>query len=594
MNNYQKKKMSKPTSLFRAKRNSQVRLGLPSVLPNVSLFANKVRKYKVVYSNTPEIKDGTDFHSINVPKWIAPTSDVDRQYLVETAVQRERLFANMNFRRKDMRLLYFAQMLWAMRWVNYSSKKVLEKLGGSRRFDELKEKVNQWNIDNGYDNNEEGLNQMIIDEDISKSQVAFMERWRRHLPYYSNIGLKMDKSDVEMKIYRLVQQLYQHNDSRRFVRDVVYMFALQRDFRYDISEHQITKIVMANVPFDVPIDVQREDVSYVRTLIFTGFERVRLATSTAQRLSIQKSQWRYDHEEENWKVRNSKLTKSMLRYRISKIYNALDGQSYGGSMRGLPTELPSKSYVAPKSKPKEEMTPDGLTLPKELSDELKKDIMDRADHNHKQHFVDHRTNAGGVHGVGNIHKFKPNARVHKAIRELRKRNHDSGVVPKNMHRLTTDRKVFQNRKTVAGGSVMIDCSGSMGFSSSDVQEVVELLPASWIAGYTGYSRKRDGFDGDIRIIADNGRIDTEAISELAMHGNNSVDFEALKLLAEKPEPRLWVSDQQVIGVDDNGYPCTLATDKLKEIERFVLLNNIIPINDIDMVKEVAKQLSVKK
>ena len=594
MNNYQTKKMSKPTSLFRTKRNNQIKLGLPSVLPNVSLFANKVRKYKVVYSSTPEIKDGTDFHSINVPKWIAPTSDVDRQYLVETAVHRERLFANMNFRRKDMRLLYFAQMLWAMRWTNWSSKKVLEKLGGRRRFDELKEKVNQWNIDNGYDNNEEGLREMLRNEDISKSEVAFMERWRRHASYYATIGLKMDKSDVEMKVYRLVQQLYQHNDSRRFVRDVVYMFALQTDVKYNIDEGQIQKIVMANVPFDVPVDVQMEDVSYVRTLIHYGFERVRQATYHAQRLSIQKSQWRYDNEEQNWKVRHSSLTKSMLRYRISKIYNALDGQNYGGSLRGMPSELPSKSYVAPKSIPKEDMTPEGLTLPKELSDELKRDIMDRADHNHRRHFVDHRTNAGGIHGVGNIHKFKPNARVHKAIRELRKRNHDSGVVPKNMHRLTTDRKVFQNRKTVAGGSVMIDCSGSMGFSSRDVEEVVELLPASWIAGYTGYTHKRDGFDGDIRIIADNGRIDTEAISELSMHGNNSVDFEALKLLAEKPEPRLWVSDQQVIGVDVEGYATTLATDKLKEIERFVLLNNIIPINDIDMVKKVAKQLSVKK
>ena len=337
MNNYQTKKMSKPTSLFRAKRNNQVKLGLPSVLPNLSLFANKVRKYKVVYSNTPEIKDDTDFHSINVPKWIAPTSDVDRQYLVETAVHRERLFANMNFRRKDMRLLYFAQMLWAMRWTNWSSKKVLEKLGGRRRFDELKEKVNQWNIDNGYDNNEEGLREMLRNEDISKSEVAFMERWRRHASYYATIGLKMDKSDVEMKVYRLVQQLYQHNDSRRFVRDVVYMFALQTDVKYNIDEGQIQKIVMANVPFDVPVDVQMEDVSYVRTLIHYGFERVRQATYHAQRLSIQKSQWRYDNEEQNWKVRHSSLTKSMLRYRISKIYNALDGQNYGGSLRGMPS-----------------------------------------------------------------------------------------------------------------------------------------------------------------------------------------------------------------------------------------------------------------
>ena len=87
-------------------------------------------------------------------------------------------------------------------------------------------------------------------------------------------------------------------------------------------------------------------------------------------------------------------------------------------------------------------------------------------------FVDHNTNEGGVHGIAKLNRFSPNKKIHKAIRELRKRNHDSGVVPKNMHRLTTDRKVFQSRKTVAGGSMMIDCSGSMGFSSEDIEEVV--------------------------------------------------------------------------------------------------------------------------
>ena len=91
-------------------------------------------------------------------------------------------------------------------------------------------------------------------------------------------------------------------------------------------------------------------------------------------------------------------------------------------------------------------------------------------------------------------------------------------------------------------------------------------------------------------------MDTNAIDKLTDYGNNSIDFEALKLLAEKPEPRIWVSDQQVIGVSESGSRRvqTLATDKLKEIERFVLLNNIIPIEDIEMVKQVAKELSVKR
>ena len=142
--------------------------------------------------------------------------------------------------------------------------------------------------------------------------------------------------------------------------------------------------------------------------------------------------------------------------------------------------------------------------------------------------------------------------------------------------------------------MMIDCSGSMGFYSDDVEEIVNLLPASWIAGYVGYHGKHDGYDGDIRIIADNGSMSKHAINNLNEHGANSVDFEALKLLAEKPEPRIWVSDQQVIGVNEHGSATTLSHDRVKEIERFMLKNNIIPIENVDMVKEVAKQLSVKK
>jgi kynurenine formamidase len=143
--------------------------------------------------------------------------------------------------------------------------------------------------------------------------------------------------------------------------------------------------------------------------------------------------------------------------------------------------------------------------------------------------------------------------------------------------------------------MMIDCSGSMGFYSDDVEEIVNLLPASWIAGYVGYHGKHDGYDGDIRIIADNGSMSKSAIEKLNQHGANSVDFEALKLLAEQPEPRIWVSDQQVIGVnEENGRATTLSHERVKEIERFMLKNNIIPIENVDMVKEVAKQLSVKK
>ena len=76
-----------------------------------------------------------------------------------------------------------------------------------------------------------------------------------------------------------------------------------------------------------------------------------------------------------------------------------------------------------------------------------------------------------------------------------------------------------------------------------------------------------------------------------MHGNNSIDKEALEWLAQQPEPRIWVSDMQVVGVQEgeSGSNQTLSHDKVMEIFRFMTLNEIIPINDIEHVKEYAKQ-----
>ena len=82
----------------------------------------------------------------------------------------------------------------------------------------------------------------------------------------------------------------------------------------------------------------------------------------------------------------------------------------------------------------------------------------------------------------------------------------------------------------------------------------------------------DNYDGEVHIIADNGNMDTDAIDKLTDYGNNSIDFEALKLLAEKPEPRIWVSDQQVIGVKANGTDVAynLSPENLAEISHFIV------------------------
>ena len=210
-----------------------------------------------------------------------------------------------------------------------------------------------------------------------------------------------------------------------------------------------------------------------------------------------------------------------------------------------------------------------------------------------KHVVDYLSNRGGVHGKAKHHRFKGTKPIVEALRKLTVSQGEYGVKPRQVHRIITDRKVFKRRKHVAGGSLMIDCSGSMGFYSDDVKEIVNLLPASKIAGYVGYGNSMgDDYDGDIRIIAQDGRMDTDSIYSLQEYGANSIDYDALKWLAKQPEPRIWVSDMQVVGVssdDEYRNTRTLSKDKVHEIMRFVSLNNIIPINEVEDVKEFARQ-----
>jgi hypothetical protein len=162
--------------------------------------------------------------------------------------------------------------------------------------------------------------------------------------------------------------------------------------------------------------------------------------------------------------------------------------------------------------------------------------------------------------------------------------------------MTTDRKVFTTKKVVAGGSLMIDCSGSMSWDYDQLVELIEILPAVRIAGYEGYNTIKNGADGIIRIFAENGRLDSKQIAEAGYYGANSIDLEALKYLAKQPEPRIWVSDQAVVGVNDEGRAVSLENKLKLEVLSFMVKNNIIPIKSHDLVLQVAKELatSVKK
>lgn len=132
---------------------------------------------------------------------------------------------------------------------------------------------------------------------------------------------------------------------------------------------------------------------------------------------------------------------------------------------------------------------------------------------------------------------------------------EEGTVPSAMYRLTLDNRVFARKRKEKGGTVLIDASGSMDFSTDDLAAVIAAAPGATIAAYAG-SRDR----GRLIIVAANGKMATADAIEVGltapgdgerMHGN-VVDGPALRWLAKQPGPRIWVSDGIVTGRDDVG------------------------------------------
>lgn len=151
-----------------------------------------------------------------------------------------------------------------------------------------------------------------------------------------------------------------------------------------------------------------------------------------------------------------------------------------------------------------------------------------------------------------------------------------GRTLRHPHRLTTDGRVFSNKRQGVQGTVLIDISGSMSLTTQDVEDIIELLPAATIATYSGlyvpenrqernsslpwHLADRNGrFGGALQIIA---RGNKQAVPREGINGwkkipdyhgggyvagGNSIDGTALLWLEKQKGPRFWVSDGQVTG-----------------------------------------------
>lgn len=123
---------------------------------------------------------------------------------------------------------------------------------------------------------------------------------------------------------------------------------------------------------------------------------------------------------------------------------------------------------------------------------------------------------------------------------------DHGAVLGAAHRLHMDGRVFTRRRRQRGGTVLIDASGSMRFSPSDLERVITAAPLATVGIYGGRGRS-----GTLTIVASKGRMAASALIKAAscQHGN-VVDGPALRWLARQPEPRIWISDGRVTGIAD--------------------------------------------
>jgi hypothetical protein len=160
---------------------------------------------------------------------------------------------------------------------------------------------------------------------------------------------------------------------------------------------------------------------------------------------------------------------------------------------------------------------------------------------------------------------------------------DFGYNPKYINRYCIDKKIFKQKMTQLGGTILIDASGSMSFDGEDILEIMQMLPAVTIAMYNGR-----GHTGDLRIVAKNGkRVNQQYLDRYSGYGN-VVDGPALEWLGTQPAKRIWVSDMHVFGAKGDVSGFNLMADVNKLVKKY----NIINLKNIEEVKEHGLKLNM--
>jgi len=95
----------------------------------------------------------------------------------------------------------------------------------------------------------------------------------------------------------------------------------------------------------------------------------------------------------------------------------------------------------------------------------------------------------------------------------------------------------------AGGTLLIDASGSMGASKANLSQLCALVPSATVAYYSGRGKAK----GDLNVYAYEGKRYNGELPSETLHGGNDVDLAAIRWLMKQAKPWTLVSDLEFCG-----------------------------------------------
>jgi hypothetical protein len=163
-----------------------------------------------------------------------------------------------------------------------------------------------------------------------------------------------------------------------------------------------------------------------------------------------------------------------------------------------------------------------------------------------------------------------------------------GRRPRRIHRYMTDpaKRVFDKTVRGSGGMVIIDASGSMSFTTSQIAEIIDNAQGATVAIYSDNMRENDA--PNMWVVADKGRM-VENVEYIDYGHGNGVDYPAIVWGVQnrqyKNTPLVWVTDGGVCGAGD-GFSDLLAMQCITYARK----HKYIVVGDVEQAIEQLRNL----